>query len=89
MSAQRCGPQVKKKFKSPSPVLSPCEALYKVSKECCPLLHTLLNNQTGSEGLGLRYTEKVKRDVNLTFCTLGLMQRTKKGFEELSVAIKE
>lgn len=34
-------------------------------------------------------TEKMGEILNLTFCTLGLMHRTKKGFEELSVAIKE
>lgn len=73
----------------PFPVPSPCRAFYKVSEERYPLLHTAVNNQTGSERLGLRHIEKTGAILNLTFCTLGLMQRTKKGFEELSVAIKE
>lgn len=68
---------------------SPCKAFYKVSEEHYPLLHTAVNNHTGSGRLGLRCTEKMGLILNLTFCTLGLMHRTKKGFEELSVAIKE
>ena len=80
---------VQKKKSKASPSAFTLQSFYKVSEERHPLLHTVVNNQTGSERLGLRHIEKTGTILNLTFCTLGLMHRTKKGFEELSVAIKE
>lgn len=62
---------------------------YKVSEECYCLLHAAIHNHTLSKRFGLGHKEKMGEILNLTFCTLGLMHRTKKGFEELSVAIKE
>lgn len=42
-----------------------------------------------SGNLGLRGSQKSETILNLTFCMLGLMHRTKKGLEEFNVAIKE
>lgn len=41
------------------------------------------------EAVSLKTQPPSSTAVNLTFCVFGLIQRTKKGLEELSVAIKE
>lgn len=41
------------------------------------------------EAVSLKTQTQSSTAVNLTFCVFGLIQRTKKGLEELSVAIKE
>lgn len=79
----------KKNNQKPFPVPLLCRFFYKAGEERYCLHHTSVNNQPSSERLSLGYTEKTEAILNLTFCTLGLMHRMKKGFEELSVAIKE